>query len=244
MRLICSIDTSGRNGSLALARYSRDLAAGAAVSVADLEVLTLQTLKGGDYSARLLPAIVAALEAQGLSKSDIDLFAVASGPGSFTGLRVGMATVKGLAFALQKPIAAVSVLEAIALASGRNGRVIAAMDAQRGEVFAGEYSVSASSLRAEDEAMFTAEQFRNWLSSRTALAPVFTPDATVSQVVRDAKFPVEQIAAPTAQTFAIAGLMKFASRETISADELDANYIRRSDAEVLLDSNLSRNATS
>jgi tRNA threonylcarbamoyladenosine biosynthesis protein TsaB len=236
MFLICSIDTSGKNGSVALARYTRDLDAGAAVSADFLEVLDRQTLKGGDYSAHLLPSIIATLEKNALQKTDIALFAVASGPGSFTGLRVGMATVKALAFALQKPIAAITVLEAIALASKREGRVIAAMDAQRGELFAGEYTTSASSLHSEYEAMFTAEQFRKWMSERDSKGVTVTPDASVAMLLREWKLPMEEIAQPGAEVFALAGLIKYTAGATISPDELDANYIRRSDAEVLLDS--------
>ncbi len=107
------MDTSGRNGSLTLARYGGEVSR--KVDAAKLEILEFAPLKGGEYSAQLIPTLAAALEKHGISKTDIDLFVVASGPGSFTGLRVGLATVKALSEALQKPIVAVSVLEAVAL---------------------------------------------------------------------------------------------------------------------------------
>ena len=88
--LICSIDTSGRNGSLALVRYAGEFATGNVVDALRFEVIEFATLQGGDYAERLLPTLVASLEKHGLSKKDIGLFAVASGPGSFTGLRVGL----------------------------------------------------------------------------------------------------------------------------------------------------------
>ena len=105
---ILGIDTSGRDGSVALARESEGR----------FEVLGAVPLAGGTYSAQLIPAISALLASASLAKSAIDLLAVASGPGSFTGLRVGLSTVKGLAEALKKPIVAVSVLAATAAPPG------------------------------------------------------------------------------------------------------------------------------
>ena len=79
-------------------------------------------IEGGTYSARLMPAIAEALEHHQLSKEQIDVFVVVSGPGSFTGLRVGLATVKGLCEVLHKPLVAISMLEAVAVVRGpRNG---------------------------------------------------------------------------------------------------------------------------
>ena len=77
-------------------------------------VLEVVPLTGGAFSAQLVPQIAALLEKHGHSKSDLGAFAVASGPGSFTGLRVGLAAIKALAEALQKPIVAISLLEAVA----------------------------------------------------------------------------------------------------------------------------------
>jgi tRNA threonylcarbamoyladenosine biosynthesis protein TsaB len=235
--LICSIDTSGRNGSVALVRYVGEVASGVVVDSAKIEVLEFASLQGGDYAERLLPTLAAALEKHGLSKKDIALFVVASGPGSFTGLRVGLSTVKALADALAVPIVAVSVLEAVALAAAREGRVIAALDAARGEVYAGEYSVSSEfgsfPVRAEHEALLTVGDFCTWLSARIPVPTTFTPDATIAEQVRKAGSPVEEIARPAADFYARAGLMKFAAGLTITPEALDANYIRRSDAEIL-----------
>ena len=97
--LILAVDTSGKNGSLALVRF------GAGAS----ETLELVSLEGGNFSAQLVPQISDLLKKHGLTKSDIEGFAVAAGPGSFTGLRVGLAAIKALAEILRKPIAAVSV---------------------------------------------------------------------------------------------------------------------------------------
>src|SRR4051812_32733689 len=100
--LLLAVDTSGRNGSLALVRAEEH----------SFETLAIESLEGRMYSAQLIPALENALKKTRLSTKDLDGFAVASGPGSFTGLRVGLSTIKGLAEVTGKAIAAVSVLEA------------------------------------------------------------------------------------------------------------------------------------
>src|SRR5262250_57611 len=136
--LILAIDTSWKNGSVALARGD----------ATGFELLEMAALTGGAFSSELVPKIAALLARRNVEKQAIEGFAAASGPGSFTGLRVGLAAIKGLAEVLKKPIAAVSVLEALAIASAVHGRVFAALDAQRQEVFLGEYEVDAAKLRA------------------------------------------------------------------------------------------------
>src|SRR5215471_1656197 len=134
--LLISIDTSGRNGSVALCRGDAEV----------FEVLQLASLDGGTYSARLMPAIAELLEQHQFTKSDVDGFVVVSGPGSFTGLRVGLATVKALCEVLGKPLATVSMLEAIAITDG-SGNLTAVLDAGRGEAYVGEYQVRDGSAR-------------------------------------------------------------------------------------------------
>src|SRR5436189_934174 len=105
--LILAVDTSGKQGSIALAH---------GLSNGKCDVIEVVPLAGGTFSAQLVPQVAALLSKHGFKKQDIDAFAVASGPGSFTGLRVGLAAIKALAEILQKPIAAVSLLEAVARA--------------------------------------------------------------------------------------------------------------------------------
>ena len=82
------------------------------------------------------------LEKANLTKSQVDGLVVVDGPGSFTGLRVGLSTVKALCEALRKPLAAVSMLEALAVIYGHDGEVVTAvLDAGRGELYVGEYEV-------------------------------------------------------------------------------------------------------
>src|SRR3954470_4841507 len=130
--LILSIDTSGKNGSVDLPRGDAE----------KFHLIATSPVEGGTLSAQLIPQIARLLSENNLKKSDIEAFAAATGPGSFTGLRIGLTAVKGLAEILHKPIAAVSVLEACVLTSGikyLDAKVFAALDAQRNDVYLGEY---------------------------------------------------------------------------------------------------------
>jgi tRNA threonylcarbamoyladenosine biosynthesis protein TsaB len=220
-------DTSGKNGSVALARSREDSDA--------VELIEEAPLSGGTFSAQLVPQVAALLARHGLSKSAIDAFVVVSGPGSFTGLRVGLAAVKGLAEILQKPIAAVSLLEAVALAartSGRvmTGRVTAALDGGRGEVYVGEYEVSGESVQLLREQLLSKADF-----SRAALgSAVSTPDQTLAGMSEEAGLSVFTSAFPGSATIARLGWKKMQAGETVTPDQLEANYIRRTDAELFL----------
>jgi tRNA threonylcarbamoyladenosine biosynthesis protein TsaB len=86
------------------------------------------------HQERLAPMVVEALAAAGLNPSQIDRIAVTTGPGSFTGLRVGLAFAKGLALALDRPCVGIGALEALALSAG-DGFVAACLDARRGRVY-------------------------------------------------------------------------------------------------------------
>ncbi len=92
------------------------------------------------HSTHLVPLIQETLQTAGLSPSDLNLIAVSQGPGSYTGLRIGLSTAKGLAYALDIPIIGVSTLEALALAStphaSANNLILVAFDARRDELFA------------------------------------------------------------------------------------------------------------
>src|SRR6266550_6269516 len=146
--LILAADTSGRQGSIALAH---------GLNNGECDVIEVVPLAGGTFSAQLVPQIATLLSKHGFQKQDIDGFAVASGPGSFTGLRVGLAAIKGLAEILRKPIATVSMLEVVAIAGAWKGRVLAILDAGRGEAYAGRYEVSADRARMIDERLIKQE---------------------------------------------------------------------------------------
>src|SRR5579884_2256809 len=143
--LLLVTDTSGKNGSVALARAGEDTGS------SEVQVIDAIPLAGGTFSAQLVPQISGLLEKHGLRKADIGVFIVISGPGSFTGLRVGLAAIKALAEILQKPIVAVPLLEVVALAAHSEGNVVAALDAGRGEVYLGEYEIRAGNARVRRE---------------------------------------------------------------------------------------------
>src|SRR5579864_6726336 len=115
--LLLVTDTSGKQGSVALARAREDDRDQNA-----LELIEVAPLAGGAFSAQLVPQIAALLAKHDFTKTEIDAFIVVSGPGSFTGLRVGLAAIKALAEVLKKPIVPVSLLEVLALASGRQAK--------------------------------------------------------------------------------------------------------------------------
>src|SRR6266850_3692331 len=217
--LILSIDTSGKNGSVALARGDAD----------HFELIATSPVEGGTFSAQLIPQIARLLSENSLKKSDVDAFAAATGPGSFTGLRIGLTAVKGLAEILHKPIAAVSVLEACVQKSGikyDDARVFSALDAQRNEVYLGEYMLNKGRASCIDEQLVTREEFAKRVQGKVAV----TPDEELAKVARSAV--VMQIERPNSADIARIGLQKIARGETVAVEELDANYIRRSDAEI------------
>jgi tRNA threonylcarbamoyladenosine biosynthesis protein TsaB len=226
--ILLATDTSGKNGSIALARVPN----AAPDSALSLEVLEVIPLAGGTFSAQLIPQISALLSKHGFTKHDIGGFAVASGPGSFTGLRVGLAAIKALAEILRKPIAAVSLLEAVARSAKSSGRVLAALDAGRGEVYVGDYE-TASSARMRSERLITREDFL--AEARAGL--VVTPDAGLVKSARAAGLKVEEVSPPASDAIARLGWEKIQAGETIAPDELEANYIRRSDAEIFAKTN-------
>jgi len=220
--LLLVTDTSGKHGSVALVR------AGERSEANGVQVIEEVPLAGGTFSAQLVPQIAALMAKHGFRKTDLDAFIVVSGPGSFTGLRVGLAAIKALAEILRKPIVPVSLLEVIALASLREGKVVAALAAGRGEVYAGEYKVAAQSAQVCRERVLTKDEF---LSSANG-SVVATTVASLAEAARLAGILVEMIDGITAGMIALLGWKKLQAGETVSPEELEANYIRRTDAEI------------
>src|SRR5215469_17039142 len=143
--LLLVTDTSGKDGFVGLCRTAE--------SSERIDVIEEVPLAGGTFSALLVPQISSLLEKHNLRKGDINAFIVVSGPGSFTGLRVGLAAIKALAEILHKPIVAVSLLEVLAhyshmIAAGHDEPnrpatfpYAVALDAGRGEAFVGQYEI-------------------------------------------------------------------------------------------------------
>ncbi len=218
--LILAIDTSGRNGSVALCRGDAN----------SFETLQLTTLEGGTYSARLMPAIDDILQHNRVNLTDIDGFAVVSGPGSFTGLRVGLASLKGLCAVVRKPLAIVSMLEAVAITHAPDGQAVTAiLDAGRGEIYVGEYRVSAGDAAAK----------REYITKLTAFAEetheageLLTPDKVIADFLGQRNVAVRLVAPVQADGIGRIGLRKLLAGEIADHATVDVNYIRRSDAEI------------
>lgn len=120
---ILSLETSAKAVSAAVSEEGRVLA------------YAYQNV-GLTHSVTLMPMVDAMLQNAGMTPADMDCIAVACGPGSFTGLRIGVSAAKGLAWALEKPCCAVSTLEAMAYnAALHTGTVVCAMDARRSQIY-------------------------------------------------------------------------------------------------------------
>jgi tRNA threonylcarbamoyladenosine biosynthesis protein TsaB len=216
--LLLAADTSGKFGSIALAQCG---------SGETCDVLEVVPLEGGTFSAQLVPQIATLLSQYGLTKQDLGAFAVASGPGSFTGLRVGLAAIKALAEILAKPIVAVSLLEAMAVSVGQAGKVLAAMDAGRGEVYLGEYEVGSLAVMLS-ERLLTRQEAVAAAEHETLV----TPDAAIADFARAAGVTVLDTERPKSDVIARLAWQKLKRHDTVPPEMLEANYIRRSDAEI------------
>jgi tRNA threonylcarbamoyladenosine biosynthesis protein TsaB len=221
--LLLVTDTSGRNGTVGLARAGE-------LGLHDAEVLEVVPLAGGMFSAQLVPQLATLLQNHGLSKTHIDAFVVVSGPGSFTGLRVGLAAIKALAEILQKPIVPVSLLELVATACHAEGKVVAALDGGRREVFFGAYKIVGDSVQVLREELLSQADFLAAARDST----VVTPDAALATIARDAGLTVVTAQHPNSEMIARFGWKKLQAGATVSPEKLEANYMRRSDAEMFV----------
>jgi len=229
--LLLAADTSGKQGTIALARLMpppENHPRADPKSANQIDTIDMVSIAGGTFSAQLVPQIAALLSKHGFKKEDISGFAVASGPGSFTGLRVGLAAIKALAEVMGKPIAAVSLLEAVASAEHISGRIMAALDAGRAQVYAGEYEIK-DDTQMLSERLLTIDE----LVAAATGCTVVTPDQNVADQVRRAGLGVREVERPRSDAIARLGRQKILAGTTVSPEDLDANYIRRFDGEIV-----------
>jgi tRNA threonylcarbamoyladenosine biosynthesis protein TsaB len=217
--LTLAVDTTAVFGSIALADEN-----------GVREEVLLHASEG--FSGVLFGAIEALLVGAGVPLREIDLFAGASGPGSFTGVRVGLAAIKGLAEVLGKRVAAVSNLEALA-AFGESDWRAAIIDARRGEVYAALYDDRGTPIIPEVVLPF--QKFLSLLPEREFewISHDFAPFRPAVEGTRFAQYRV--VEAPRALAAAIAGIAIRLADEGLAKDPaaIEANYVRRSDAELL-----------
>jgi tRNA threonylcarbamoyladenosine biosynthesis protein TsaB len=231
--LILAIDTSGQSGGITLAQ----------ADAGSFRVVESAAIAGGTFSAQLIPTLAALLKKHGYGVKDLEGFAAASGPGSFTGLRVGLSAIKGLAETLHKPIATVSVLEALGSMAGRRGKIAAAIDAGRKEVFLGVYQRNGDSageksdaLIKQREELLTQQDFLATLATERP-AVIITSDAALAELAAASHSAVVVVTPPGSEMIARIGAGKLLAGETVSVEALDANYLRRSDAEIFFKGN-------
>ena len=222
--LILAVETATLAGSLAVTR-------GAEV------IGSLEGDPAVSHSNTLLADVDQLLAGTGVNLTDIDLFAVAAGPGSFTGLRIGIATIKALAATLDRPCAAVPTLQAVALAGGASKTTVALLPAGRGEVFAQLYSVSADAVTALDDPAHISPQkmIDKYGSLETALWCGEGANAQRELIESSAAGRQWQIAPRTenlARYVAALALTNFQRDELVAPDALQAIYVRPSDAEL------------
>jgi tRNA threonylcarbamoyladenosine biosynthesis protein TsaB len=222
--LLLAIDTSGKQGSIALAQAEEENP-----TQSEVEIIEVAPLAGGTFSAQLIPQVAQLLSRFEFTIHGIGVFAVASGPGSFTGLRVGLAAVKALAEVLGKPIVPVSLLECCAFVSGVQGKVMAALDAGRNEVYVAEYGTTPLRSGNPQERVMPKSDFIAHAKQST----VVTPDSGLADAATAAGITVSRLDPLSAASVARLGWRKLQLGEIVTPEQLEANYIRRTDAEML-----------
>lgn len=219
---ILSFDTSAKTAAVAVAD-EREILASAQITTA----LT--------HSQTLLPLCEHLLKTAGIPLSDIDCFAVSSGPGSFTGLRIGIGAVKGLSQGTGKPCIGVSTLQALCYNYyGLSGTVCAVMDARRTQVYTAVYDASDMRCLLEDCALSI-----ELLGEQLACYPDVTLVGDGARLVYDAlsdKLPQLRLAPPVlrnqnAASVALAAFDLLSKEKPLSAEELLPRYLRLPQAE-------------
>jgi tRNA threonylcarbamoyladenosine biosynthesis protein TsaB len=220
--LTLAFDTSSKTAAVALLR--------------DETILYDATVNNGlNHSETLLPAIEQACRQSRLKINDIDLFACTLGPGSFTGLRVGISTLKGLLLACGKPAAGISTLAALALnVAGNAALICSVMDAGRGQVYTASYSYTDNGLLSQvckemviypQEIMFDTDQeiilvgegaikYNDLITKKTGKVKIASQ---MQQHIR-------------ASAVGILGREKFIRNELLNPDTFVPVYLRAADA--------------
>jgi tRNA threonylcarbamoyladenosine biosynthesis protein TsaB len=227
--LILALDTCDLHGSVALLRDN---------SV--LQAASHDTPE--DYSSWLLPAVGRVLNEAGAKLDHVDVFAAAAGPGLFTGVRVGLTTIKAWAEVYGRGIAAVSRLEALAQESCGKARYVAPFfDARRNQLFVALFRRKGAQLqRLEEEMVIAPDKFLDWCAAKTAGEPIdwiSTDPKCLTQTAQwasrfAASETIEVISPILAPRIGKIGYQLARDGRLIDALALDANYVRRSDAEL------------
>jgi tRNA threonylcarbamoyladenosine biosynthesis protein TsaB len=218
--LLLALDTTSRHGSLALARDG---------SV--IETVAIEAPEG--FGQILFQRIEELLRRHGVALAHIDCYAAASGPGSFTGIRIGLTAIKAFAEVHGKPVVAVSNL--LALASLAEGRYRApVIDARRGEVFAAVYDEQLRTVVAEAAvswALFLRSVADQQVTFIGQHAEIFEPGGAAEQQAGP-QWRYTTAGEPLAAAVARLASARYADGKAQPPEAVDANYVRRSDAEL------------
>ncbi|MES0349390.1 MAG: tRNA (adenosine(37)-N6)-threonylcarbamoyltransferase complex dimerization subunit type 1 TsaB [Desulfobacteria bacterium] len=225
---VLAVDTSTPSGSIALLEGDTLLA--------EVAVTSTQT-----HAQRLMPAIDATLDMAGLTIAECDGFAVTTGPGSFTGLRIGISTVKGLGFATKKPIAAVSTLDALTYQFPSFPNLVCpVLDARKGQIYTALYACIGH-MKWKTVIEDCAVEPREWLKQIQHLCLFVGDGATVYQeLIREilgnlAQFAPSYLNRVRASVVAHIGMKQIIDGETADIESLVPHYVRKSDAEIKLE---------
>lgn len=188
---------------------------------------------GRQPSERLLPAVDALLRRAAVPLAAVRAFAVSVGPGSFTGLRVGLATVKGLAFGTGRPVAPVGTLAALALPA-QDGRPVAALlDARRGELYAAVFAADGTQL--VPDSVLTPAELAARLPEGARVVVGEGAAAGADELAARAAGRVEILGPPAgtarAGTVGVLGARALAEGKGLPAEQLAPRYVRRAEAE-------------
>jgi tRNA threonylcarbamoyladenosine biosynthesis protein TsaB len=220
--IVLALDTTTRDGSIAVLHDS-----------------VVRVERAGDptitHGQRLPAEIGDALAAAAVRIEDVDLLAVAAGPGSFTGLRVGIATIQGIAMGQGKRVVPVSALDALARSAVGPGDTVAAwMDAQRGEVFAALYAADGRTLLIPPVSADPAVVLKTWSADADLARITFVGDGAVrhADVLRREVGVQPSIQAPPLLAAPIGRIALENPSSAVLPHAIVPIYVRRSDAEL------------
>jgi len=229
--LLLAIETATTQAGVALLRGETVLGA-------------LESDAGQQHSEQLLPMVDALLREHSVGLDALEGFAVSIGPGAFTSLRIGLSTLKGLAFGSDVPVATVSTLEALAAAAspaagGPPAAVAACLDARRGELYAGAWSVPGGEAEpVVEEGVYTPDELVGLLPEGSVVVGEGVALFEAEERARAAEAgvvvePATSATRPSAVVVGRLGLAALARGEGRPAGELVPRYVRRAEAEVL-----------
>ena len=195
-----------------------------------------------EYSSWLLAAVEAALKSAGVGLPEVDVFAVATGPGSFTGARIGLTAVKAWAEIYGPKIAGISRLEALASQAQPETEYVASFfDGSRNQVFGALYRRSGAELqRVGDELVLPPAEFIAWVEEQTEGKPTQWVSLDPEKVTEESAWrgragrgeDVLRVSSNLAPVLGKIGYRRALAGNLLDALALDANYVRRTDAEV------------